>query len=96
MYRCTLALSTCEAELYAEASCVQEVLWLQHLLKELGLIVESESLIWCDNQSTIEISKNGIITDKTKHVEVKYNFICEKIKSNLIKIEYIQTDKQYE
>jgi hypothetical protein len=90
----TVALSTCEAELYAEASCVQEVLWLQHLLGELNLKVESQSLIWCDNQSTIEISKNGIIREKTKHVEVKYNFICEKIKSNLIKIEYIQTDKQ--
>jgi hypothetical protein len=90
----TVALSTCEAELYAEASCVQEVMWLQHLLGELGLKVEPQSVIWGDNQSTLELSENGIIREKTKHVAVKYHFICEKIKSKLIKVKYIQSAGQ--
>ena len=33
----TVALSTCEAELYAEAAAIQEVLWLRGLMKELRL-----------------------------------------------------------
>lgn len=33
----TVALSTCEAELYAEAEAIREVLWLRGLVKELGL-----------------------------------------------------------
>jgi len=39
----TVAQSTCEAELYAEAAAIQEVLWLRGLLKELGLHVQTGS-----------------------------------------------------
>jgi hypothetical protein len=90
----TVALSTCEAELYAEASCIQEMMWLQNLLEEISINVEKPSTIWQDNQSTIHISKHGIIREKTKHVRVKYHFISEKIDQNLIEVKYIQTDKQ--
>jgi len=90
----TVSLSTCESELYAEASCIQEVMWLQHLLNELGLHVKSQSIIHQDNQSTIEISKHGIIREKTKHIDVKYKFISEQIQSNKIKVEYISTENQ--
>jgi hypothetical protein len=60
----------------------------------LGLKVEPQSVIWGDNQSTLEISENGIIREKTKHVAVKYHFICEKIKSGLIKVKYIPSADQ--
>src|SRR3954452_16463724 len=56
----TVAQSTCEAELYAEAAAIQEVLWLRGLLQELGLHVQSGSVVHGDNQSTLAISKNGI------------------------------------
>lgn len=36
----TVALSTAEAELYAEAAAIQEVLWLCSLMNDLGLPLE--------------------------------------------------------
>jgi hypothetical protein len=69
-------------------------MWLQNLLEEISINVEKPSTIWQDNQSTIHISKHGIIREKTKHVRVKYHFISEKIDQNLIEVKYIQTDKQ--
>ena len=61
--------STCEAELYAEAAAVNEVLWLRGIMEELELPISSSSVVYCDNQPTISISKNGIKGERTKHVD---------------------------
>jgi Reverse transcriptase (RNA-dependent DNA polymerase) len=90
----TVALSTCEAELYAEAACAQEVLWFQHLLSEMNVKVQKPSTIWVDNQSTIEISENGVIREKTKHVDVKYKFVNENVANKNIRVSYVKTQDQ--
>ena len=77
----TVAQSTCEAELYAEAAAIQEVLWLRGLLTELGLHMRTGSVVYGDNQSAIAVSKNGIKGERTKHVDVKYHFITETIEN---------------
>jgi hypothetical protein len=90
----TVAQSTCEAELYAEAAAIQEVLWLRGLLKELGLHVQMGSVVHGDNQSTIAISKNGIKGERTKHVDVKYHFITETVESGTVQLKWIPTTQQ--
>jgi hypothetical protein len=62
-----VSLSTTEAELYAEAAAIQEVLWLRGLMTELGLHLNQGSVVYGDNQAAISISKNGIKNDWTKH-----------------------------
>jgi hypothetical protein len=90
----TVAQSTCEAELYAEAAAIQEVLWLRGLLKELGLHVQTGSRVLGDNQSTIAISHNGIKGERTKHVDVKYHFITETVESGAVQLKWIPTTEQ--
>lgn len=90
----TVAQSTCEAELYAEAAAIQEVLWLRGMLTELGLHVQTGSVIHGDNQSTIAISKNGIKGERTKHVDVKYHFITETVEQGTVQLKWIPTTHQ--
>jgi len=90
----TVAQSTCEAELYAEAAAIQEVLWLRGLLTELGLYMRTGSVVYGDNQSTIAVSKNGIKGERTKHVDVKYHFITETIENGSIQLKWIPTGEQ--
>jgi transposase InsO family protein len=90
----TVALSTCEAELYAEAAAIQEVLWLRGLLKELGLHIQTGSVVHGDNQSTIAISKNGVKSERTKHVDVKYHFITETIEGGEVQLKWVPTNEQ--
>jgi hypothetical protein len=90
----TVAQSTCEAELYAEAAAMQEVLWLRGLLKELGLHMQTGSLVYGDNQSTLAISKNGIKGERTKHVDVKYHFITETVERGDVVLKWIPTTEQ--
>lgn len=92
-----VATSTCEAELYAEAEAIKEVLWVRGLLEELGLHARTgspASLVYGDNQGTIALSKNGVKSERTKHIDIKYQFVTEKIKNGIVKLEWVPTDKQ--
>jgi hypothetical protein len=89
-----VALSTCEAELYAEAASMQEVLWLRGLMKELGLHVSTGSVVHGDNQSAISVTKNGVKGERTKHVDVKYHFVTETVERGDVTLKWIPTTEQ--
>jgi len=90
----TVALSTCEAELYAGAAACQEVLWLRGLLAELGLHAQTGSTVYGDNQSAIAVSHNGIKGERTKHVDIKYHFVTETVERGDVKLKWIPTTEQ--
>jgi Reverse transcriptase (RNA-dependent DNA polymerase) len=90
----TVALSTCEAELYSLSEVVKEVLWLQGLLNELSLTFTAPSIVHCDNSSTVTISKTGVKTERTKHIDIRHNFITDTVASGVIKTQWISTNDQ--
>jgi hypothetical protein len=90
----SVATSTCEAEYIAMASVVQEVIWLKQLLTEIGMEVEPQVIVHCDNKAAIIISDSSTLHDRSKHIDIKYHFIRDEIKKDIIKVEYISTDKQ--
>lgn len=89
-----VAQSTCEAELYAEAAAINEVLWLRGMLEELGLSVKTPSILFGDNSSTQTISRQGVKRKRTKHVDVKYHFITECIERGIIDLQWVSTERQ--
>lgn len=89
-----VALSTCEAELYAGASAVQEMLWLRSLLTEIGLQPAMESTLYGDNQSTVEVLKHGVKSERTKHIDIRYHFVTDVIARGEVRLEWLSTAKQ--
>jgi hypothetical protein len=90
-----VAQSTCEAELYAEAAAINETKWLSGLLDELQLSASSSApLIYGDNQSTQALSKNGIKSERTKHIDIKYHFIQDEVSSARVRLQWIPTTDQ--
>jgi len=89
-----VALSTCEAELYAESAAIQEVLWLRGLMEELGLHTQTGSTVFGDNQSAIAVSQNGVKGERTKHVDVKYHFVTETVERGEVKLRWVPTAEQ--
>jgi hypothetical protein len=47
-----------------------------------------------DNKSAIQLSKNPVFHDRSKHIEVRYHYIRECIDSGLIAVELIGTNDQ--
>ena len=55
-----MARSSTEAEYRAIADITFELLWLQWLLKDLGVSTSSVTPLYCDNQSAIHIAHNDV------------------------------------
>ena len=56
-----------------------EAIWLQNILKEFGFNLPKPTIIHCDNQSAIEISKHPVQHQWIKHIEVHMHYIRELI-----------------
>ncbi|XP_074341862.1 secreted RxLR effector protein 161-like [Apium graveolens] len=73
----TVALSTCEAEYIAAATCVCQAMWLGYVLGELNFAEEVPVKIYVDNKSTISLAKNPVSHSRSKHINIKYHFLRE-------------------
>ncbi|XP_059461929.1 uncharacterized mitochondrial protein AtMg00810-like [Corylus avellana] len=71
--------SNTEAEYRAMAITAVELSWLRMLLKELQVSLHDPPVLWCDNIGAIALAFNPIYHARTKHIEVDYHFIREKI-----------------
>ncbi|OWZ15188.1 hypothetical protein PHMEG_00011211 [Phytophthora megakarya] len=89
----TVALSS-ESEYMALSLCVQEVLWLRAMLKDMGIEQKKATQIWEDNQGTIALAKNAGFNSRTKHVDIKHHFTRENVERGTIKVDYIDTKRQ--
>lgn len=85
----TIALSTSEAEYMALASAIQEALWLKQLADEFQPEFKGTPLtLYCDNQSAISLSGNAVYHARSKHIDVRYHFVREKIAAKEILVQY--------
>jgi hypothetical protein len=87
----TVALSTVEAEYIALCLATQESVWLRQLSKDLQINCSSPTTINEDNQGTIAMSKNPVLHKCTKHIDIKFHFVREKIQDRTIELKYCPT-----
>ena len=73
------ALSSFEAEYVALTDMSKDVLFIRHLLEELGSPVVGSTTIWCDNDSSIANCNNAKISNRNKHVQTRYHYIREHV-----------------
>ncbi len=90
----TIALSTTEVEYMALTKVSQECIWIRSFLQELKLGTRDPIIIHEDNQSCIALAKNPMHHERTKHIDIKYHFIREKVANKQVLIEYVETEEQ--
>jgi hypothetical protein len=93
-----VALSTLEAEYVACSDATREALWINQLQEDIGslVITDSETLpppisIKCNYQGAIKLIKSGVVTVKTKHINIKYHDSHDEDKRGIIDFSYIET-----
>ncbi|KAH9762165.1 hypothetical protein KPL70_000710 [Citrus sinensis] len=86
-----VALSSTEAEFVAATEAVKESMWLRGLLNELWLKQKTVK-IFCDNQSAIQLIKNQVYHERTKHIDVKLHFIRDEVAKGSVAVIKIPTD----
>ena len=74
----------------ALATC--ELIWLKHLVQELRFGKDEQMKLICDNQAALHISSNLAFHERTKHIEVDFQFIREKITSGCISTSFVNSN----
>lgn len=89
----TVSLSSTEAELIALSAAVKEGLWITNFLNELD--VECiPFVIKEDNIPCIQCAEEPRSDQRMKHLDIKYLFIRETIRSGKLQLEYIPSGDQ--
>jgi len=91
----SVALSSVEAEYVAAAEAARDAVHWRSFLSDLGcddtLQLPGPSTIHCDNQGAISLSKNPEHHDRSKHIDIAYHWIREKVAEGVIHLEYLNT-----
>jgi hypothetical protein len=89
-----VALSSCEAEYIAATTAACQGVWLSRLLGDLLGKKDDIATIFVDNKSAIQLCKNPVFHDRSKHIETRFHFIRECVENGKIDVEYIGTEDQ--
>ena len=90
----TVSRSSTEAEYKSLANATAEIIWVQTLLRELGVAHSPVARLWCDNIGATYLSANPVFHARTKHIEVDYHFVRERVAKKLLDIRFIPTNDQ--
>ena len=69
----------------------KEAIWIRMFLGEVLRPLSKLMLLYCDNQSSIAVAKDDQFHACTKHIDIRYHFICEAITWNIIEVRYCPT-----
>eukprot|EP00253_Pinus_taeda_P029123 PITA_29123 len=89
-----VALSIAEAEYVAATSAACQAVWMRRMLRSLGQEKAKATMIFCDNSSTIALSKNSVFHKRTKHIDTRFHYIREFVSNGEIILQHCRTLEQ--
>jgi hypothetical protein len=76
----------------ALSEAIQEAVWLKAFLCELGEVASDQALtVYEDNQGAIALAKNPEFHKRTKHIDIRYHFVREKVEDGQVCLQYCPT-----
>ncbi|KAM2666633.1 hypothetical protein EV2_018442 [Malus domestica] len=85
--------SSTEAEYRQLAYTAAAISWFRKLFRDLCLPLSCPT-VHCDNISTISLASNPVFHARTRHVEVDYHFVREKVVCNELRVLFLSTHDQ--
>jgi hypothetical protein len=76
------------------ANATAEIIWVQSLLRELGIRSPPTARLWCDNIGATYLSANPVFHARMKHIEIDYHFVREHVAQKLLHVRLIGTGDQ--
>ena len=89
-----VAMSSCESEYIAAATAACQGVWLGRLL---GDLLGTDPLVTdlnVDNKSAIQLIKNPVFHDRSKHIEVRYHYIRNCTENGTVVVQFVGTKDQ--
>ena len=89
-----IAVSTTKAKYVAASMASRELVWLRRLIQSFQQDLTSPTLLYCDNQSAISLTKHDVFHSKSKHIEIHYHYIKLEVKKKTLLLQYCPTDNR--
>ncbi|XP_060668087.1 uncharacterized mitochondrial protein AtMg00810-like [Ziziphus jujuba] len=89
-----ISLSTTEVEFIAATLCVSQVIWLRRILEGFKHAQHDSTIVYCDNSSTIKLSKNLVMHGCSKHIDVRFHFLRKLTKDGIVEMVHCHTQEQ--
>jgi hypothetical protein len=82
--------SSTEAELVAVDDVFGQVLWTQNFMEEQGYDIGPAKVYQDNQQSVMLLETKGLASSskRTRHIQIRYYFVADKIKSGDVTLEY--------
>lgn len=90
----TVALSSCEAEFMAATTAACQAIWIGNLMAELLNKEPTAVKLFVDNKSAIALMKNPVFHGRSKHIDMRFNFIRECVEKGQIIVEFVRSEEQ--
>jgi hypothetical protein len=90
----TVSRSSTEAEYKAIANATTELIWVEALIRELGVSLKEKPCLWCDNLGATYLSVNPVFHACTKHIEIDYHFVRERVANKRLDVKFISNKDQ--
>ena len=87
----SVTLSSSEAEYIALSEAAKEVKFVYQLLSSMGVKVRLPIVIRVDNIGAIFMSENVAVSQRTKHIDVRYRFVQQFVIDGFIKVIFVKT-----
>lgn len=87
----TVALSTTEAEYIGLCNAIKEGMWLRQLYRDIGYDMGAPTVVCGDNQASIALIRLPGVRQRTKHIDVRYHYVRERVEEGDIIVTYIST-----
>jgi hypothetical protein len=76
----------------AQSEATREALWLRKVAVDFGL-APGAIQIYTDSQSALKPLRNPIISQRSKHIDVRHHFTRERIANGEVTFTYLPTDQ---
>jgi hypothetical protein len=84
-------MSSTEGEYMATCHATKEALWLRTLLQLIGFSQNGPTMIYCDNESVITLTKDPSFHAQMKHINIQHHFIQEHVESHDVTFAHLPT-----
>ena len=89
-----VTLSVTEAETAAAVTCAQDMIFVKKILESMELQVHLPMILEVDNKGAVDLANNWTVGGRTRHTEVRVNFLRELKDEGIVKVRWILGDKK--
>ncbi|GKB07873.1 retrovirus-related pol polyprotein from transposon TNT 1-94 [Tanacetum coccineum] len=87
------AISSTKAEYIAMSGCCAQILWMRSQLTDYDLGFNKIPM-YCDNKSAISLCCNNVQHSRSKHIDIRFHFIKEKVENGVVELYFVNTEYQ--